>query len=272
MLSPGIEAPVTTEASAPSVIPRFCNRCGQPRDNDTTQCASCAAQSREADAKPAVEQDLRSLKAAIILYFALLGVSIVLMVWGFATEKEPSAEIELIGSALFSLVVLGAVALTGTRSIAMVLTARFHPGWFLFAMGAALPTYLLASGAVQLLYDFGIDKAHYVNVFLESDYGFGWAVLAVCLQPALFEEIAFRGIIQGSLGRILAEREALIVSALMFGILHLSIPSLPHLLAMGLVLGWLRLKSKSLIPGMVLHFTHNFFVVVTEQTGTLWPW
>jgi membrane protease YdiL (CAAX protease family) len=51
----------------------------------------------------------------------------------------------------------------------------------------------------------------------------------------------------------------------------MSIPSLPHLLILGVVLGWLRVKTGSLYPGMLLHFSHNFLVILSERTGSL-PW
>jgi len=39
--------------------------------------------------------------------------------------------------------------------------------------------------------------------------------------------------------------------------IHLSVPSFPHLFLMGLALGYLRSRTGSLYAGMVLHFTHN---------------
>lgn len=153
-----------------------------------------------------------------------------------------------------------------------LLKARFHPAWILVGICAAIPTYLLASNVVDFLVYLGVERLDYLATFSNDGFGFSLAVILICLQPAIFEELAFRGIIQGSLGRVLGDREALIVSALMFGILHLSIPSLPHLLVLGLILGWLRLRTKSLLPGMVLHFTHNFLVILSEKAGGLLPW
>ncbi|NQT11773.1 MAG: CPBP family intramembrane metalloprotease, partial [Planctomycetes bacterium] len=69
--------------------------------------------------------------------------------------------------------------------------------------------------------------------------------------------------LQGTLG----PRDALIVSALMFMVLHVAVLSFPHLLLMGLVLGYLRMKSGSLYPCMVLHFTHNLLVILVEMGG-----
>jgi membrane protease YdiL (CAAX protease family) len=47
-------------------------------------------------------------------------------------------------------------------------------------------------------------------------------------------------------------------------ILHLAIPSFPHLFVMGVALGWLRVHTGSLYPGMLLHFCHNLICVGWE--------
>jgi membrane protease YdiL (CAAX protease family) len=84
-------------------------------------------------------------------------------------------------------------------------------------------------------------------------------------MPAVFEELAFRGVILTSLTRVMGSTEAGVVSAFMFMVLHLSVPSFPHLLLMGLALAYIRLKSGSVLPGMLLHFTHNLLCVVAEH-------
>jgi uncharacterized protein len=255
--------------------PRYCSQCGNARDVITGECLQCASPAAEIDAASLQDQqyrfDVSSLRAALWLYFTLLGLSAVFAVWQRVTDARPSAMSEFVTSAAFSAAVL-CWCVTSLGLIIGLCKARFHIGWVLFAIGVAFPTYLLATGAVDLLVRLGVEEVDYLSALSNDGYGFGWAVLVVCVQPAIFEEIAFRGIIQGSLGQVLGEREALIVSALMFGILHLSIPSLPHLLALGLVLGWLRLRTKSLVPGMILHFTHNFLVIVAEQNGGLLLW
>ena len=50
----------------------------------------------------------------------------------------------------------------------------------------------------------------------------------------------------------------------LFAIIHVQWLSLPYLFLLGLVLGVLRHRSGSLLPGMVLHFLHNAAVVLLE--------
>jgi membrane protease YdiL (CAAX protease family) len=89
-----------------------------------------------------------------------------------------------------------------------------------------------------------------------------WAVLAeVALVPALIEEIAFRGLIQGGLGRVMKTRDALIVQAAMFSVLHFSPVCFVSHFVIGLILGALRQQTRSLYPGMLVHAAWNAWVV-----------
>ena len=140
--------------------------------------------------------------------------------------------------------------------------------WLLGAPLVAVLTYLIASAFVSGLNRFiGMHEINYLRIFQRSGYGLGLATLMVAVEPAIFEELAFRGIIFDSLRRVIGNNHAIVASAMMFAILHLSIPSFLHLFMMGLVLAWMRSKSGSLYPGMVLHFSHNFLVIVYQQHG-----
>jgi membrane protease YdiL (CAAX protease family) len=270
ILTPDVAAPAE-ELS----VPRFCNRCGAPRSADMAQCACFVApESSEGAAwreDESFRQDQRAVRSAVWLYFALLSISAAVIVWIKASDSEPSATVEFVTSAAFSMVVLAWCAIAW-KQVFPPIKAAVHPGWILAGMMAGVPTYLLAHGVVEMLFMLGVDKVDYLSVLYNNGFGFGWAVLLVCVQPAVFEELAFRGIIQGSLDSVLGVRQSLFVTALMFGILHLSFVSLPHLFVMGLALGWLRMRTGSLLPGMALHFCHNFFAIAQETNGGILPW
>lgn len=97
----------------------------------------------------------------------------------------------------------------------------------------------------------------------------GWPVwsafVLISLCPAVFEEIAFRGIIYQRLERVGGSTEALVLQAAMFSILHL-LPAIfiSHFI-IGLVLGWLRQRTGSLIPSMLAHGLYNASLLVIEM-------
>ena len=81
----------------------------------------------------------------------------------------------------------------------------------------------------------------------------------MAVVPAIFEELCFRGFLFGALRTRLDGLWTVIVSAVLFGVFHEMLFSgrlLPSTF-LGLVLGWVRLRSGSVLPGMVLHALHN---------------
>ena len=67
--------------------------------------------------------------------------------------------------------------------------------------------------------------------------------------------------LQGRLQALLGRREALLLTAILFTLVHLSPVVFPLHFGLGMYLGWLRLRSGSLLPGMLLHFTYNGLVI-----------
>ena len=84
------------------------------------------------------------------------------------------------------------------------------------------------------------------------------SVLTTALLPALLEEFAFRGVILGSLRRF-GDGFAVIISAMLFGITHFYITQIPMAFILGLVMGFIVVKTNSLLPGILIHFFNNFF-------------
>ncbi|MCH2059034.1 MAG: CPBP family glutamic-type intramembrane protease [Verrucomicrobiales bacterium] len=83
-----------------------------------------------------------------------------------------------------------------------------------------------------------------------------------CFAPAVIEEIAFRGLIQHWLHAAVDPWKAIMIAAVLFRVAHFQVLSAPYLFGGGVLFGWARWKTGSLYPPMLLHFLHNFFVVI----------
>lgn len=87
------------------------------------------------------------------------------------------------------------------------------------------------------------------------------ALLVMCVQPAIVEELYVRGFCMGTLLTITGKNAAVWVSAVMFGLLHIASPlSIPYLILFGGAMGYLRLMTGGLLAPVLLHFLHNLFV------------
>ena len=88
-------------------------------------------------------------------------------------------------------------------------------------------------------------------------------LLALAVIPAVTEEFFFRGFLLSALNSTLSARRSILLSAVVFGLFHvivsdtLLIERLVPSTLMGVVLGWVCLRTGSIAPGMVLHSIHN---------------
>jgi sodium transport system permease protein len=105
----------------------------------------------------------------------------------------------------------------------------------------------------------------------------GWLlVLAIGVTPGVCEELFFRGFLFSALQRQLPSWGTLVVTSLLFGLFHLVTPSMlatERLLPttfLGFVLGWVSLRTGSVLPGILIHSIHNSLLVLfSRQVGAV---
>ncbi len=98
-----------------------------------------------------------------------------------------------------------------------------------------------------------------------------FGVMAVGIAP-VFEELFFRGFIQPLLSRTFGAIAGILLTAMLFGSLHLFEYAYAWQYAVfislaGAVFGWLRLRTNSIIPSTVMHGCFNAVSVVALAFG-----
>lgn len=89
-------------------------------------------------------------------------------------------------------------------------------------------------------------------------------VFVVVIIPAVFEEIMFRGIILRGLLRNYSASVSILVSAVLFGFIHLNPWQFVGGTLIGILLGWVAVKTDSIVPTIVMHFMNNFILLVAS--------
>jgi membrane protease YdiL (CAAX protease family) len=89
------------------------------------------------------------------------------------------------------------------------------------------------------------------------------AVFIIAFFPALFEEMFFRGALQNTLQRWWKRPiAAIIVTSLIFSLIHLSIYLFLSRVLLGIGLGWIFYKSRNIWVGTAVHFLNNTFALI----------
>ncbi len=103
------------------------------------------------------------------------------------------------------------------------------------------------------------------KLIMDNPYGY----LMICLFAPLVEEIVFRGaILRALLDKIKHHWVAILISAVFFALVHGNPAQMPHAFLIGLLLGWMYFLSKSILPGVMLHWVNNTIAYVIYM---LWP-
>lgn len=89
-------------------------------------------------------------------------------------------------------------------------------------------------------------------------------IIAVVIMAPIVEELLFRGAIQGHLLRKWKHPAgAIVLSSLIFGVVHGNWVQAPFAFVTGLALGWMYYRTGSLLPGILMHFVNNSAAVAS---------
>jgi len=99
-----------------------------------------------------------------------------------------------------------------------------------------------------------------------------WLVLlAFAATPAVCEELAFRGFLLSGFRRSGKVGVAVALSSLAFGIIHMIPQQVFNAALLGVVLGVICVRSRSIIPGMAFHFVYNALAILHGRVGDRVP-
>lgn len=88
-------------------------------------------------------------------------------------------------------------------------------------------------------------------------------ILCTAIVPAIGEEFLFRGAILGAI-KPYGEGFAIVMSSILFGLLHGNLGQIPFAFAGGLFFGFLRVYSGTILLPVILHGINNLFSVISS--------
>jgi membrane protease YdiL (CAAX protease family) len=134
----------------------------------------------------------------------------------------------------------------------------------------------ILAGALVAIYAFEVVYGHFVRVgneqgltpdHWEPRHALVYVVngVVICTWVPFVEELTYRGLGYSLLER-LGRWPAIIVVGVLFGLAHGLVESLPIIAAFGCVLAWIRSRTASVLPGMLLHAAFNLVALVAAVT------
>jgi membrane protease YdiL (CAAX protease family) len=238
----------------------YCGNCGHPVstfNQDNTPVDQTAL-------IPAQQSPWQCISPAISLWIGLLAINGVLGLCGHISDiSSPCFDL---GAQIISALLILIFWIRSRQELNPLICRSGFKGIFtLFELIAAiLFIYVLMWFYLKVASFIGIEKILYLTDFKKHNWPLWSAFILISILPGIFEELAFRGHIMTRLEKVGNTREALIIQAAMFSVLHM-LPTIfiSHFI-IGLTLGIIRLRSKSLYPGMIIHAAWNAIVILEE--------
>lgn len=93
----------------------------------------------------------------------------------------------------------------------------------------------------------------------------GYLAIAVCAP--ICEEVVFRGaVIRALMNWKPNWKLAVVISSLLFSIAHMNPAQMPHAFLLGLLLGWVFVRTGSVVPGIIIHGVNNLTVYIIASS------
>ncbi|MBQ6548455.1 MAG: CPBP family intramembrane metalloprotease [Prevotella sp.] len=190
--------------------------------------------------------------AAIQVIVSMLVQGVWMLVMG--KETAMSATGMVITMAVFSVLTM-VVFLWAKWSVVSRHWVRTRPWFVLFwcvlaALGALIPSVWIQEHMPELP---NIVEGEFDMIMKDR-----WGYLVVGLLAPLAEEMVFRGAVLRSLLRWKENPWiGIVISAVLFAVIHMNPAQMPHAFLIGLLLGWLYYRTDSIVPGVVYHWVNN---------------
>lgn len=206
------------------------------------------------DANPLMQNDYRPIPWWSLVIFLLA-----LPVIGLgAVRLMPNQETITVLGTFFVIGLLAVVVAVAPLGRAAVPALGLRPANWRYLVFGALGTLALSVAVSQ----FGIEPQGMKQVIdgLPGRLGVSLVLLAV-LAP-IVEELVFRGLLYGWIAGRWGSVAAWIVSSLAFAAAHMELAHVIMVLPLGILFGWLRRRTDSLLPSLFAHVANNGFALL----------
>jgi membrane protease YdiL (CAAX protease family) len=181
-----------------------------------------------------------------------LAVTALVLILAYALTLAPALVIALVRRVRFA-------EFVGMRSVRPLQVVASAAGLITFGVAVTVAYSLVMQG-------FGIatvgNAEQIARAFGTSPFGLFVAFLAVSVVAPFVEEIVFRGVIFAGLRDRWGQVPAILVSGVLFGIVHLDPRLMIPTAVLGMALAWVYTSTRSLWATMIAHSAYNAFTLV----------
>ncbi|WP_428670607.1 lysostaphin resistance A-like protein [Reyranella sp.] len=206
------------------------------------------------DANPLIQNAYRPVPGWSLLVFA-----VALPIIGFGVARFlPDSEMLTILGAFFAIGFLALVVAVAPLGRAALPALGLRPANWKYVVFGPLATLALSVAVSQL----GIEPQGMKKVIEFVPEQVIPSLLLLAVLAPIVEELVFRGLIYGWIAGRWGTMAGFIVSSLAFAAAHFEPAHIVLVLPLGLLFGWMRRRTDSLLPSLVCHILNNGFALL----------
>lgn len=233
-----------------------CASCGAPWREGAKFCRACGA--REGVVRRERDAELGAVTALVLCF---VGVLVVLLASAAIESRNTTSAVVYTGFVVLGLASCASVGRGAVQeSLGGAATLKWVGVGFAGGLVAISVNWAYVAGLGALIEPEGFVLPEERPLWLE--------LLDTALVTALLEEWLCRGVLFVACQRLMGQRSTLLVTSILFALLHGLqgyLLAVPHRFATGMILGWLRQRSGSLVPGVIAHAVNNAIAVLLSR-------
>lgn len=235
-----------------------CQNCSQHNRTNASFCSNCGQRlniEKESDYNKHVKR-VFLFSSILVTYIVILGV----------TKFNNDYKSLILSDCIFAVIIIFFSFQSDNSIFSLIKFKKFN--WKLFLKVLIIsPIVAIIVHYFAVFFNYSVlNKSHtiYFEHFKDSPYPLLFCIISIAVFPAIFEEIAFRGILFDELLNITKLKPTIIITSILFTSIHFSVISSLWLFPGALIFGLMRAKYRSITYGIIGHFMYNSSIVLIE--------
>jgi membrane protease YdiL (CAAX protease family) len=208
-----------------------------------------------------------------VCFYFLVSLFVIILISAFSIEGDGKIYLQYLVSPI-------AIGLTLTVNFTAlkvpageVLRFKCKPKYYLIALLLTFGLLFSLSRVNDLFIDLlellGYEQTTSVSLPSLSGANVLPALLVIAVLPAVLEEILFRGLILNGCERGAGSVGAVFIVGFLFSLFHGSALQTVYQFICGCVFAFLAVRSRSLLPTIIMHFLNNAFIIICAAAGLI---
>jgi uncharacterized protein len=208
------------------------------------------------DSNPLIHKEYRPVPGWSLLIFLVAAPAIGFLV----VQLLPDREMLTVLGAFFAIGLLAVFVAVAPLGAAAIPALGLRDANWKYPVFGALGTLALSVGVSQI----GIEPQGMKQVIevVREPRELVISLLLLAVLAPIVEELVFRGLLYGWIAGRWGSLAAWIVSSLAFAAAHWEPAHIVLVLPLGLLFGWLRRRTDSLLPSLFSHIVNNGFALI----------